>query len=163
MAMLDREPSAKSTDLAGPLGELAAVLKRRGLVVLISDLLAPAEPLATHLGYLRSRGHDVVVLRVLDPSETAFAFQAPAMFRDVESGREMYVDPEAARADYRQRFTAHAALIERACSDLGVDYSSMTTDRPLDLVLLDFLKSRESRGARPGRRSPSTCRGGASR
>jgi uncharacterized protein (DUF58 family) len=152
MAMLAREPQGRATDLAGPLEEIAATVKKRGLIVLISDLLAPADLLRTRLGYLRSRGHDVLVLRLLDPAEVEFAFDSPAMFRDAESGRELYIDPNAARGEYRQRFAAHAAEVEGACNDLGIDYSAVTTDRPLEFILFDFLRARMRRGRRPGRR-----------
>src|SRR5262249_14061871 len=101
----------------------------------------------------RSRGHDVIVLRVLDPAEARFAFTAPAMFHDLESGRELYIDPEAARVEYLRRFTAHAAAVERACVDLGIEYEPVTTDRPLELVLFDLLQARMRRGRRPGRKS----------
>ena len=82
------------------------------------------------------------------------------MFHDVESGRELYIDPGSARAEYLRRFSEHASGIERACSDLGLEYDSLTTDRPLDTVLFDFLKARESRGARPARRRSAGPRGG---
>jgi uncharacterized protein (DUF58 family) len=152
-AVLERQPEGRATDLAAPLEEIAATVRKRGLIVLISDLLAPLEPLRTRLGYLRSRGHDVVVLRVLDPAEVAFGFTAPAMFLDVESGRDVYVDPGEARAEYQRRFSAHAAEIERACVDLGIEYEPVTTDQPLELVLFDFLKARMRRGRKPGRRA----------
>src|SRR3954466_2245700 len=67
MATLDREPAGRATNLAEPLEQIAATVRKRGLIVLLSDLLAPTESLRTRLGYLRSRGHDVVVLRILDP------------------------------------------------------------------------------------------------
>jgi uncharacterized protein (DUF58 family) len=153
MAMLEREPQGRATDLVGPLEEIAATVRKRGLIVLISDLLAPAEALGTRLGYLRSRGHDVIVLRVLDPAEVEFTFETPAMFRDAESGRELYIDPSAARTEYRERFAAHAAEIERACADLGIEFSSIRTDRPLDLILFDLLKARTRRGRHSGRRN----------
>ena len=98
MAALDREPAGRATDLVQPLEEIAATVRKRGLIILISDLLAPTDSLQTRLGYLRSRGHDVVVLRVLDPAEVDFPFTTPAMFHDVESGKEIYIDPTAARA-----------------------------------------------------------------
>ncbi len=149
MAMLEREPEGRATNLAGPLEEIAATVRKRGLIVLISDLLAPVELLGARLGYLRSRGHDVIVLRVLDPTEIAFGFDAPAMFRDAETGRELYVDPEAVRADYLRRFAEHDAQIARACADLGIEYQAITTDRPLEFVLFDYLKARDRKG-RPG-------------
>ena len=160
MAVLEREPTGRATNLAEPLEQIAATVRKRGLIVLISDLLAPTEALRTRLGYLRSRGHDVVVLRILDPAEVNFEFATPAMFHDVESGRELYIDPAAARAEYLRRFQAHAAQIERSCVDLGVEYEMITTDRPLELVLFDLLKLRMRRGRRPGRRT-APGRGGA--
>src|SRR4051794_25319078 len=111
MAALDREPQGRATDLAAPLEQIAATVRKRGLIVLISDLLAPVDTLRTRLGYLRSRGHDVIVLRVLDPAERLFGFTTPAMFHDVESGREIYIDPDGAREGYLRRFAAHAAEV----------------------------------------------------
>jgi uncharacterized protein (DUF58 family) len=160
MAALKREPAGDSTNLATPLEQIAATVRKRGLIVLLSDLLAPVESLATRLGYLRFRGHDVVVLRILDPAELKFSFTAPAMFHDVESGREIYVDPSVARGEYLRRFAAHAEEIERSCVDLGIEYEAITTDRPLELVLFDLIKARMRRGRRPGRRI-AQVRGGA--
>jgi uncharacterized protein (DUF58 family) len=160
--MLEHEPQGKATDLTGPLDEIAATVRKRGLVILISDLLVPADSLKARLGYLRSRGHDVVLLRVLDPAEVKFDFANPSMFRDVESGREIYVDPDTVRADYLKRFAEHAAQVARACSDLGVEYQQIETDRPLELVLFDLLKARMRRGRAPGRRANAPG-GGAAR
>ncbi|WP_422927739.1 DUF58 domain-containing protein [Singulisphaera sp. PoT] len=163
MVVLEREPAGKATDLAGPLEQIAATVRKRGLIILISDLLAPTELLRSRLASLRAIGHDVIVLRILDPEEVRFEFKTPAMFLDVESGREMYVDPEAARGEYLRRFGAHATAIERACADLGIDYESLTTDQPLELVLFNLLRARMRRGKLPGRRGGSPSRGGAPR
>lgn len=160
LAALEREPEGRATNLSEPLEQIAATVRKRGLIVLISDLLAPTDALRTRLGYLRSRGHDIVVLRVLDPAEVQFTFQTPSMFHDVESGQELYIDPADARQGYLRRFAAHAEEIERSCVDLGIEYQSLTTDRPLELVLFDLLKARMRRGRQPGRRSVPG-RGGA--
>ena len=161
MGMLDREPTGNATDLASPLEEIAATVRKRGLIVLISDLLAPTDMLKTRLGYLRARGHDVTVLRVLDPAEVSFSFDKAAMFKDVESGREIYIDPSAARAEYLKRFGAHAAEVRRACVDLGVEYQQITTDQPMELMLFDLIKARMRRGKHAGRTSAPAQRGGA--
>jgi uncharacterized protein (DUF58 family) len=161
-AMLEREPTGRATNLAEPLDQIAATVRKRGLIILISDLLAPTDLLKARLGYLRSRGHDVVVLRVLDPAEVSFKFDRPAMFHDIESGRELYIDPDAAREGYLRRFSAHAATIERACVDLGVEFVPVTTDEALELVLFDLLKARMRRGRLSGRRNaPGRGSGGA--
>jgi uncharacterized protein (DUF58 family) len=152
MVTLERETGGQSTNLAKPLEQIADSVRKRGLVVLISDLLAPVEDLQTKLGYLRSRGHDVVVLRVLDPAEVDFTFAAPGMFHDLESGRTVYIDPSAARAEYKRRFAEHATQLKLACSNLGIDFAQLTTDRPLELALFDLLHARMRRGRRPLRR-----------
>jgi uncharacterized protein (DUF58 family) len=151
MAALQREPAGRSTDLAGPLEQIAQMVRRRGLVVLISDLLAPVDVLGKQLGYLRSRGHDVVVMRVLDPAEIEFSFTNPRTFHDMESGRKLYIDPQAAREQYLKAFNAHAEDLNRTCRELGVDFIRCPTDRPLELSLLDLLRARIARSARPTR------------
>jgi hypothetical protein len=93
-----------------------------------------------------------VVLRVLDPAEVDFPFQEAALFHDVESGRELYVDPQVARERYRQRFAAHAAELKRVCNKLGVDLMELVTNRPLELALFDFLSTRLRRGRQVVRR-----------
>lgn len=153
LAMLDREPAGRATDLAAPLEEIAATVKKRGLILLLSDLLAPAEALRSRLGYLRSRGHEVIILRILDPAESAFTFATPAMFQDLESGRELYIDPDAARAGYLSRFAAHAAEVQSACTDMAIDFRTITTDSPLELILFNFLKARLRGAGKPVRRA----------
>lgn len=155
MLCLERALSGRGTNLGPPIEQISQSVKRRGLIVLISDLLAPIDALQTQLGYLRSRGHEVVLLRVLDPAEVDFTFADPAMFQDLEAGRELYIDPASARRDYLARFNEHAQAIQRACAGLGIDFYSLTTDRPLELSLFDFVHSRQRRGKlRTQRRSP---------
>ena len=146
IALLEREPQAKSTDLARSLDQVAATVRKRGLVIVVSDLLAATELLKTRLGYLRATGHDVVVLRVLDPAEINFPFDTPSRFRDAESGRDVYVDPNAARSGYLTRFAAHAAEVRKSCDDLGVEFVEVSTDQALGSVLFDLLKNRMKRG-----------------
>jgi hypothetical protein len=76
------------------------------------------------------------------------------MFHDVESGRDLYIDPEVARAEYQRRFGEHAAELSRVCIDLGIDFAQLTTDRPLELALFDLLQARLRRGRRQVRHAP---------
>jgi uncharacterized protein (DUF58 family) len=117
-------------------------------------LLAPLDDFEMQLGYLKTRGHEVIVLQILDPVEVTFDFEQPAVFHDVESGRDLHIDPAAVRADYLARLGAHLATIEAACAKLGVDYRRWTTDLPLEEVLFDFLRVREERSSRSRRRQP---------
>jgi uncharacterized protein (DUF58 family) len=145
---LERSPAGAGTNLIAPLEQVARTAKKRGMVVLLSDLLAPIEALETNLGYLRARGHEVVLLRVLDPAEVEFPFEQAAMFQDVETGRELYVDPQLVRRRYRDQFAAHADQLRDVCHRLGVDRYDLVTDRPLELALFDLLHSRMRRGRR---------------
>ena len=154
MLALEGSLGGKSTNLEGPLEKLAAAVSKRGMIVLVSDLLAPVDTLQQKLGFLRSRGHEVVLLRVLDPAEIDFRFKQSTMFHDLETGRRLYVDPEAARENYLREFDAHRTAIVEICQNLGIDYYQVATDQPLDRVLFDFLNSRMRSGpARTQRRT----------
>lgn len=158
---LERACAGRATNLTEPIEQLAKVVTKRSLVVLISDLLAPLDLLEVQLGFLRSRGHEVVVLRVLDPEEEEFRFESPSMFEDLESGRDLYVDPEGVRREYLRKFAEHAGALGEICGGLGIDYYHFRTDRPLELALFDFVSSRLRRGRHISRRG--RIRGAGSR
>ena len=160
MTLLHREPAGRSTDIVGPLAEIAGTIGKRGLFILLSDLLAPAESLAPALGQLRAVGHEVLVLRILDPAELTFPFENAAMFRDMESGRELFIEPTTAMAEYQRRFNDHARQLQSSCLDLAVDLETITTEEPLERVLFDLLKARMRRGRQPLRQTAIT-RGGS--
>jgi uncharacterized protein (DUF58 family) len=145
---LDQPPAGATEDLGKPLEAAASLLARRGLVVLLSDLLAPTGDLDRQLGALAASGHEVVVFQVLDPAEQSLAFpdDSPAVFRDLESGRRLLVEPAAVRTDYQRALAAHLEAIDAACRRWGIERHLLSTDGPLDLALLAFL------GRRAGRR-----------
>ena len=147
---LERAPQGMTGELAKPLAAVAGLVARRGLLVLISDLLAPAEDLERQLGALAASGPEVVIFQVLDPAERSFSFEeGPAVFRDLESGRQLFIDPEAARAGYQRALAAHLELIAGACRRWGIHHQLLLTDQALDLALLGFLAGR--RRGRDGR------------
>ncbi len=146
MMSLERAPAGKATDIEKPLEQIASTVAKRGVVVLISDLLSPIGSLPKNLSFLRARGHEVVLLRVLDPRELDFRFDKPAMFHDKESGRNVYIDPESAREQYLGEFREHAGAIAKICKNLGIDLHQMSTDQPLEMILFDLLTDRLKRG-----------------
>lgn len=152
MLCLEHALAGADTNLEVPIEQIARTVTKRGVIVLISDLLAPITTLATNLGYLRSRGHEVVLLRVLDPAEIDFTFDAPSLFFDMESGQNRYVDPQTARQEYLRRFQQHTASIKQTCGDLGIDFYQFRTDRPLELALFDFVNARLRRGRQVSRK-----------
>ena len=104
MMCLERSTAGKSTDVSRPLEQIAQTVTKRGLIILISDLLAPTEELTRQLGYLRSLGHDVILLRILDPAEVNFSFATASMFQDLETGFPQ---------DARRRVTMHVRSTTR--------------------------------------------------
>ena len=146
MLALEKASAGTSTDLITPLDRAVELTRKRGLMVLISDLLATVDRFEASLGAMSACGHEVVVFHVLDPAEMNFNLDKAALFLDVESGRELYIDPLMAKKEYLRKFTAHNAGIESVCRKLGAAYHRLTTDQPLELALFDFLRARMQRG-----------------
>lgn len=145
MMALERAPEGASTDLVKPLERIAALVRKRGVVVLISDLLAPIEGLQKELTMLKSAGHELIVFQTLDPAEVDFEFDEAMLFRDMETKKDIYVDPEAAREGYGEKFREHQEKITALCQNLGIDFHTVRTDTRMDLMLLEFLKDRHRR------------------
>ncbi|MFO0921637.1 MAG: DUF58 domain-containing protein [Pirellulales bacterium] len=158
LGLLEKPSEGNATDLVRPLSQLAELAKQRSLVIVISDFLVPWQPLQVPLAFLRARHHEVMLLRVLDPTEIELDLKQPTMLRDLESGKEVYIDPMTAKQRYRERFDAHAAGLAKLAGQLGISLTSMTTDSPLELALFDLL-SRQSQGKR-SLRSYGMQRGG---
>ncbi len=146
LVALSRPLQGTLTDIDAPLQQIAGLIRRRGLVVLISDLLTPIDSLQTNLGYMRSRGHEVVILRILDPAERELKIDQPSMMLDLESGREIYIDPEVARSQYRQRFDEHQSKLQHVCDSLGVDLYNMSTADSMDDALFHLVDAQSRRG-----------------
>ncbi len=147
LVSLERASEGTSTHLATPLEQIAERLNKRGMLVLVSDLLAPLETLELSLGTLAARGQEVIVFHVLDPEELQFDYDVPELFEDLESRQQLYVDPQTIRADYLKRLGQHLQSIESICSRLGLTYHRLTTNSPLELALPEVVRVRmQSRG-----------------
>lgn len=142
MLLLEKQSGGTGTDLVAPLKRTAEVVRKRGVVVVVSDFLAPIEQLETGLVPLLACGHEVLMFHVLDPGELTLEFSEPAVFEDAESGRTLLVDPGAARPDYRKRIEEHCEALRRICDRWDSAYFRVTTDRPIELALFDFLTGR---------------------
>jgi len=148
MLQLERPAAGKATDLTAPLRHIVEIVRKRSLMILISDLLVPAEPLERNLTALTACGHEVVLFHLLDPAELAFEFNQAVTFRDLESGRDLFLDPARVRETYRTNLNAHLASLDAVCQRLGIDRHRFDTARPLERALFDFLRGRMQRGKR---------------
>lgn len=139
MRLLERESRGKESNLGQALSQLAGLSRRRGLIVLISDLLTDPDSLYQPLGYLRGRGHELLILRVLDRSEIDLDLDGSTLLEDMETGREMYVDPETARTDYLRRFEDHQQQLIDISHRRSARLVTIATDQPLDVALLELI------------------------
>jgi uncharacterized protein (DUF58 family) len=131
------------TRLAEALHETAERLRRRGIVVLISDFYESPERLAGAFQHLRFKGHDVIAFHLLDPNEVAFDFDdAVLLLEDAETAEQLPVLPDVVSGGYRERIAAHVEALRRTAAADRVDYEMVTTDSPLDFALFSFLSRR---------------------
>lgn len=115
--------------------EAAALMPRRGLVLLLSDLLDPPERITRGLHLLRHEGHDVTVFQVLDPGELHLAAGSVTEYRELETGRRLTVDPDELRDRYSRAVRRHIEQLRRGCSDAQSDYRLAVTSEPLEALL----------------------------
>lgn len=151
--LLEQPSAGTNTNFELPLRQIAQIVRKRGLMVLISDLLAPLAALEKNLGYLVASGHEVLLFHIMDPAELEFPFDRPAHFLDVETGREYLIDPRTARQSYLEKVQQHNAAIETLCGKLGIVMNRLVTTQPLELALRSFLQARTNRGGRRWRRN----------
>ena len=131
-----------ATDTAGALAYLGDVLRPRGMVILISDLLHPVDEVIRQLKSLRARRQDVMVIQISDPAEQTFPFDESATLVDAESGQEQFAVPDAVREQYLENRRIHFDAIRRECLAAEIDIEEFTTDEPLDRALHFFLHHR---------------------
>jgi uncharacterized protein (DUF58 family) len=136
---LEKEPVSRDTHLTAPVERLLALVPKRGMMVWISDFLAPLEGLEPLLASWVAIGHEVIAFQVLDPKELSFDYSEPTRLEDLETGRTLPLDPSAMRGDYLSALTAHNRQLQTLCERLGVGFLQLPTHRPLELALTEFL------------------------
>jgi uncharacterized protein (DUF58 family) len=131
------------THLAESLHQLAEILTRRGIVVIISDFYDQPDRLQEAFQHLRFKGHDLVAFQVLDQNELDFNFTDPVLLlEDAETQEQMPVLPDVVMSGYRERMRQHIEDMRRCAASNHVDYEVLTTKQPLDFALFSFLSRR---------------------
>jgi uncharacterized protein (DUF58 family) len=130
-------------DLTQPLLRAADRLRRKGMVVLISDLYEDPSAVLEAIKPLRGRGHELLIFQLLDPNEIDFPFEDASLFEDLERGTRLPVSPESLRDRYREAMNNHLAELATLFRKNQVDYALHNTAEPLDFALFDFLSARE--------------------
>jgi uncharacterized protein (DUF58 family) len=138
------EPRAR-TDFTKPLRHFQEFLRRRGLVLIISDFFESPETIVRTIEPLHFHGNEVVLFHVLDPKEIRPELDEPVILVDLETKERLEVTPEYARDEYRPKMDAHIADLRSRAQGAGMDYFVLSTDRPLDEALAEYLTIRQRR------------------
>lgn len=146
MLALEKQTTGEETNLERPLQRISELVQKRGLIVIVSDFFAPLETIEKNLRQLRAWGHEIVLFQTLDRTELDLGFDKASLFRDVESGRELYIDPKIARENYLAKLASHNKVLAEACRTLGIAYHPLATDRPMEKSLQEFLADRRKLG-----------------
>ena len=142
LVTLDRLQTAHKTNVAKPLHQLADTLTKRGLVVLISDLLDDPTEIIRGLKHFQFRGIDVIVFHILDPDEIDFPFDRATRFEDLETSEEVMAVPGVVREHYLKAITSLIERYRRELGGAGIDYQLLNTREPLELGLMKYLSTR---------------------
>ncbi|MCR4413808.1 MAG: DUF58 domain-containing protein [Thermoguttaceae bacterium] len=142
--MEDTAPERK-TQMGPIFHELAERFKKRGIVVVLSDLFDDVDSIMAGLKHFRHRRHEVILLHVLDPAELDFPFENTTLFRGLEQLPEVLVEPRALRKAYLREFGEFLRRVRQGCRMHQIDYVLMRTDHPLDLALSSYLTARMKR------------------
>lgn len=131
------------TDVSTVFPELARQIRRRGMIVLFSDLFLPIPTLAESIKQFRLRKHEVVVFHVMHDDELTFPFEDNTLFRGLEENVQLHTEPRALRRSYLEAIETFLAGVRKTCASAGVDYVLMNTKEPLDAVLGSYLTFRQ--------------------
>jgi uncharacterized protein (DUF58 family) len=140
---LEQTVPDEQTDVSTVFGELARQIRRRGIVVLFSDLFLDVGSLAEALKQFRLRRHEVIVFHVMHDDELTFPFDDNTLFRGLEEPVQLHAEPRALRRSYLEAVERFLADVRRTCATAGVDYVLMNTKDPLDAVLGGYLTFRQ--------------------
>ena len=143
IAELEAARPAGATDVRAALAEVAGGLHRRGLCILISDLLDDPQGVEQGLRHLRHRRHDLMVLHLADRDELELPFSKLTLFRDLEGPLQLTTDPREIRREYCAAVEEHLAQVRALCRRTGADHDLFVTDEPLDRGLVRYLARRE--------------------
>jgi uncharacterized protein (DUF58 family) len=142
---LESASPGRETNISATFHELAQRIVRRGLIIIISDLLDEPEQVLRSLKHFRHKKHEVIVFHVLDRAELTFPFDGPVLFRDLETRNQLSVEAELLRDEYLQQMSDLVNSYKSGCGANSIDYVQMDTSTPFDYALSLYLSKRKRR------------------
>ena len=143
LVSLDRVRAGSGTVAGRSLHLVAERIKRRGLVIILSDLFDNPDEIIAALKHFRHKKNEVIVMHVLDPLERTFAFGNDATFKDMETREQMVTQPWFIQQSYREAMEAFVERYKRECREHHIDYVLLDTQTPFDVALLQYLSKRQ--------------------
>ena len=141
--VMENSSAERKTASGAIFHELAERFKKRGVVMVLSDLFDDVDAMMAGLKHFRHRRHEVVLLHVLDPAEVDFPFQQTTLFRGLEQLPDVLAEPRSLRKAYLAEFNRFLLRLKRACRMHRIDYVPVRTDQSLEVVLSSYLASRK--------------------
>lgn len=145
LAGLEQAEARARTDFAKPMRYFLEFLKRRGMVLIVSDFWESPESIVQNIEPLRYHGNEVVLFHVLDPEDVRPKLSGPSILVDLETNSELQVTPDYSKKEYRAKVDAHLADLRERTQAAGMGYFLLMTDRPLDTALREYLSLRGGR------------------
>lgn len=139
---LEQTTCDKQTEVSDAFLGLAAQIRQRGMVILLSDLLLPLDDLAKSLRQFRLRRHEVIVFQVMHSDELNFPFDENTLFKGYEVDAQLLAEPRALRKSYLEALERHNGEVRKICAGAGIDYVLLDTSKPLDVALSSYLSFR---------------------
>jgi uncharacterized protein (DUF58 family) len=143
--VMDDVVAARKTATGPIFHDLAERFKKRGIVLVLSDLFDDIGSMLAGLKHLRHRRHEVILFHILDPAELDFPFEQVTLFQGLEELPDVLAEPRALRQAYLREFQAYIRELKRGCRAHRIDYVEVRTDQPLDVALSTYLSSRMTR------------------
>ena len=134
------------TDTRKVFHALAERIKRRGLIIIISDFLDDPETILLGLKHFRHRKHEVIAFHLLDPDELSFPFRSHTLFKDLETGQNIVAHAQSLQDNYLKELEDFSDHLRVQCRERGIDYLQIDTSTPLDKALLSYLIKRRELG-----------------
>lgn len=143
LRQLEITEGSNKTGTADALHQIAERIKRRGLVIILSDLFDKSKEVATALKHFRHKKNEVIVMQVLDPMERSFAFGGDAVFKDMETSEEIMTQPYHLQKAYQEEMKKFLDFYKKECRENNIDYVLLDTSTPFDTALFQYLSKRQ--------------------
>ena len=139
---IEKADPGGETNLNDVLYQLAQRIRRRGLVIVLSDMLDNPDDVVKALRSFHYRKHEIIVFQILDEDEADFPFSESAIFSDLENGSEMVVTPGLIRDRYRDRFKEFLSFYHHHLLESRIDHTVLYTSMPYDKALIAYMQKR---------------------